>query len=284
MKQLTTLIAVTALVLAACGGGDDTGGSTPSDDVTTTTVSMVDPDAVIVRIDMGGGFVPIEYNLNLMAAYLLTGDGTLYSQGPMIEIYPGPMLPNIQRTGIGADGVEAVLDLVEALGLPEMTDEVNDEAAAFVADAGTTSITYFDDTGSHRYSVYALGISEIKDQRAGILGDLLLTLQSLISEGDILDPYTGDRVQVWVAPGLPTDDGLSSVQPWPLPMAAAEVPAVFQDFGCVVLQGDDAAAALTVFAGANQLTLWEEGADLYRFLARPLLPGEDGCVPGGGGF
>jgi hypothetical protein len=278
MKRPLMLIAVLALVLAACGGGDDSGG-----DGTTTTTLGLDPDEVLLRIDDVGGFVPVEFNLNRMPRYLLTADGTLYSQGPQIEIFPGPLLPNIQRTMIGDDDIAALVDLVEAMGLPSIDDETNDEAANFVADASTTVISYFDAAGAHRYRVYALGMGEITDERASILLDITLTLDQLTLEGEPLDPYTGDRVQVWVTPGTPNQEGLSTIEPWPSFMPApAEIPVVFQEFRCIVVGQAAATEALATFAAANQLTLWQEGDDLYSFLARPLLPGEEGCIPGAG--
>ena len=60
-------------------------------------------------MDVGGGFVAPSYSLKPVPAFSLYGDGRLIIEGPQIEIYPGPALPNLLVTRISEDGVQAIL-------------------------------------------------------------------------------------------------------------------------------------------------------------------------------
>ena len=131
-------------MLAACGSAV----SVPSD-----------PDAPILQIRTDGGFAPIEWILSNRPTYTLLADGRLIVPGPAFEFYPGPLVLNYQVSQVGDQDFEQILDLVAEMGLPEMTSEIDDSAAGFVADAGTEVVTFWDAGGGiHQYSVYALGI------------------------------------------------------------------------------------------------------------------------------
>ena len=52
---------------------------------------------VVLRIEQGGGFVPIEWNLTNMPMVSLFGDGLVVMPGAQIEIYPGPALPALSH-------------------------------------------------------------------------------------------------------------------------------------------------------------------------------------------
>ena len=91
------LLATAALTLAACGGGGD-GAALPPD-----------PDAPVIQVRSEGGFTTPEMNLGRGPSYTLLGDGRLIYEGPVIAIYPGPLLPNYQMTQLTEDLVDGLL-------------------------------------------------------------------------------------------------------------------------------------------------------------------------------
>src|SRR4051812_48821050 len=138
-------VALAALIgfgLAACG--DDASGEQPSGTLPVLTVPSVETtappttatpttappttvgagiehptgvDDVIVRIAYEGGFVPVEMTFLNLPALLVSGDGHTFVQGPVADIYPGPLLPNIQTSPVSEAGIQDLLALAEEHGL-----------------------------------------------------------------------------------------------------------------------------------------------------------------------
>lgn len=266
MKPTITLIMVLAVAGAAC------------DNVATPDTLPLpdDPDAVVLEVRHEGGFAPIEFVYNPLPAYILLADGRLLYQRPQIDIFPSPMLPSVQQVQLGADGVAQVLDLVQAIGLPDITEEFNNDASAFVADASTTAITYFDAAGSHKFSIYALGITDNRSGRVELAQRLTALLDTLAGTAQTSEPYQVDRLQILVTEAF--EHELSVTQPWNLPFAVADTRSVAQGgVRCIALDGTAAQQALSIFAEAHQLTFFEDAGSVLRLIVRPLLPGEAGC-------
>lgn len=286
-RALTALAAL-LLALAACGGGDGVGdattGTPDSSDDPSTTGGGTTPAAgeePLLMVTYEGGFASPSMFASLGPAFVVTTDGQLIFQGPVPEIFPGPLVPPYQVTDV-SDLLPDLEDILDRLGIAEMTEEINDNGADMVADASTTVLTYFDAEGPHRYGVYALGFdpqAEVADPEVVALNDLLLTLQEATFSGEPPEPYTSDRWQVVVngdfvpgEPGVPED-----VRPYPLEAAVADFGHTSFGLPCTVLEGDAAAEAATAFADATQVTVWDTGTEEVQLLPRPLLPGEDGC-------
>lgn len=268
MKRALLTVTVVSLLFAACG---DEG---PPVDV------LGDPAAVILQVRDEGGFVPPEFDLRRMPRYTLTAGGALFFEGPQIEIYPPPLLPNVQKAQLDDETMEIVLQYVADLGFPTVTREENTEATSNVADAPTTVVTYFDGTGEHVFSVYALGIGQFSDVRAIQLGELVAILDQSAYAGFPTEDYVADRVQVWAGPpGAGAEPAFVDVRPWPLPVAQSELPESgrLAGYRCGTFEGEQAAGLLAVFRQATQLTTWDDGGTEYSIVARPLLAGEAGC-------
>ena len=284
---------VVALVAAACGSDNaaDTTSTTTSPTNPTTTSSPTtaagpattvagDPDRLILQFTDEGGFVPIEFLLNRMPRFSLYADGTLLSPGVSIAIFPGPILSPVQSVQISEGDLDDMITLIEAIGLPTIDEEIDDTLTNRVADA--TIATYFDtDGGAHTYGACALGL--ISDQPAADatlnLGSLMNLLDGFIAEGIGGGFYKPDRFQLHLNETPFVDPDLSETMPWPLDI-------VPDDFGqegrfnrpCAVLTGGAATAALTALAEGNQATIWDLAGTELQILARPLLPGEPGCI------
>src|SRR4029078_10674671 len=153
--------ALVALGLAACG--DDSSGDEPTGTPPVVTVPSVDstvppttvsppttvprgfehphgPDDVIVRVAYEGGFVPVETMFLNLPTLLVSGDGHVFVQGPVPEIYPGPLLPNIQVSPVTEAGVQDLLQLADEHGLLADVTYTN---PTNIADAPNTVVAIF---------------------------------------------------------------------------------------------------------------------------------------------
>ncbi|HVR76915.1 MAG TPA: hypothetical protein VMS99_00835 [Acidimicrobiia bacterium] len=262
------LLTAVALLLAACGGVDS-GAPLPSD-----------PEAPVLQLRSEGGFSTPEMNLGRGPTYTLLADGRLIYEGPVILIFPGPLLPNYQVVQLTEDTVDEILSRVDEIGLPGMGSETDDSAASNVADATTEVITYWDGDGIHQYSVYGLGIepNPTKPATAAALA-LVNALSEAAFSVDAVE-YVGDRVRVISAvASAPPEPGFEDVRAWPLD---GENPGQWAElnlgFTCKVFGPD----LIETFRNATQVTQWlhpEETMDAPPFvlLVRPLHPGEPDC-------
>ena len=140
------------LTLAACGDdGQDAGSldSVPAPTTPTTVPGTTAPgaspiehpvgaDDVVLRIGYEGGFVPVEVMFQNLPTLLVTGDGRLIVVGPVPEIYPGPLLPNLQVRTISEAGVQQLLAMAADHGL--LTQREYDNPTN-IADAPDTVVT-----------------------------------------------------------------------------------------------------------------------------------------------
>lgn len=287
MKRALTLVTVIGLALAACGG----------DDTTDTTVPITGPSStagdspheggtgeVLLTVTSEGGFVPVEFNLDRMPRYVLLDDGTLIYQGPVPAIFPGPLLPNVQVTEVSGAQMDEILQLIDEVGLPEIDEFIDDSNAEMVADATTEFFTYYDENGTHRLGIYALGITEGGGSTERILANELIEVLDEVTATGESRPYAAARIQVAAGPALEFDDVQGRVEPWPLEVDFADMPEWAIGWRCLEMEGDEVERLLEVFSDANQATRWDTGEEELTIKARPLLPGEDACggAPQGG--
>jgi hypothetical protein len=148
MKRFGGSLALVALVATGCAPRAALGG-TPPPGV---------PADLVIRIDVGGGFVTPQTHLREFPIFALYGDGRLIIPGPQIEIYPGPALPNLQVLTLSKEAVQAVLDAADAAGLLGPDRRYDDLR---VADAPTTTFTVVADGVRHTISVQALGLEPV---------------------------------------------------------------------------------------------------------------------------
>jgi hypothetical protein len=279
MKRTILTILLLSLLAASCGA-DDTGGATVTTQPPGTTAPPDGPARMFLRVSNEGGFLPLEVALNQAPSFTLLTDGTLIYQGAIPAIFPGPLLPNLQQVTLTADQMGDVRVLIEAIGLPDITDYINNDASKFVADAANTVATYVDDAGDiHRMSVYALGLEQDMPDDLANLALLRNTLDRFTYEGPAGEPYVSDRFVVRVLQGGSFDGEFEDVRPWEFDFEPGPAPIQWPDIPCDVLEGDAAVAARTMLADATQVTQWEHSTGTFTVLARDLLPGETGCDP-----
>lgn len=260
MRRKSLGVVLFALALAACGGGES---------------ADLDPDEAVIQITSEGGFVPVEFALNNGPRYTILGDGRLIFQGVQTMQFPGPLVPPYMVAQLDDSQLNAVLAMVEDIGLPEITDETDDSALNFVADASTEVIRYWDENGEHKYSVYALGIQEEPTERNAAFLELMETLDRFTAEASA-EPYSPEEVRVVAGVGF-VDPELSDERDWPLEDE------VFDDWtelpnGWYCRTYD--AEVLDSFGDATSATVWthpDGTSDPLTLLVRPLIPGETAC-------
>ncbi|CAN5150685.1 hypothetical protein BH18ACT5_BH18ACT5_02190 [soil metagenome] len=276
-KRWRSHVAIASLLLlAACGGGG-------SDDLAQTLNLNDDPSSTLLMIESGGGFVPVEFMVGQGPSLVLQRDGTVIAMGPQIEIFPGPLLSNWQTTQLDAETMLFVLEELDAIGFPTI-DSVDNTEITGVADAPTTTVTFYNQEGDHVFSVYALGMEsrEVTDARVPVLANLV---QELYESGAVGggQPYVSEAIQVVAGPAEgafdPNDPTVNFVD-WPLPDAYAGLSETgIEGWRCGSYEGDAATSLLEIFERANQSNIFTEGDANYRFSVRPLFGGETPCEP-----
>jgi len=276
MKRLWTVIAV--LGLAPCGKETVTTG-----DGTSTTYST-NPSSLVVRVEMTGGFVPVETVFTNLPVVSVYGDGSVITTGPQVMIYPGPVVPNLLVRKLDVTGMQAVLTAAQQAGI--LTGPI-DYGHPPVADVPSTVVTVNVNDQAYTQSANALGMDEASsgltqaqiDARAKLstFVDSMSDLETLVGANHIgpEQPYTiaGWRLRATVTDQLPTGEPAPTVVPWPVtsvPLASIGECGAVTDRTTVTQVTD-------TLSKANQLTFFTDGGKTYQVLARPLLPDETGC-------
>jgi len=281
-RRTAAALAAVTLLTVACGrlSGDGPGGDDTIPHPTGT-------DDLVLRVETGGGFVAPEYTLSAAPGLSIYGDDRLIQTGPMIEIYPGPALPNLLVIPLSEATVQTILAAAREAGLMDGDASYGYDC---VADAATTTFTVTADGHTSVVSAYALGMEAGGGDCPGtdvearaVLSAFQVELQRLVSESGSgsEEPYTPTEMRVFVLPyrGDQPDLPQEPVE-WPLEVplstfgAPIEVP---QDARCGVVSGTDLETLLPAAQAANQLTPWVSGGAEYSMIFRPLLPDEHGC-------
>ena len=145
----------------------------------------------------------------------------------------------------------------------------------------TTVTTFYNQDGPHTFSVYALGIgSQVTDARVPILANLVEHLSQIGFQPARRSRTSGRDSKCWPGfPRSPPNRSFANVQPWPLDVGFDEMADIGFGWRCASLRGREAQALLGVFAGANQVTTWDDGGTEYSIKVRPLFPQQEPCTP-----
>jgi len=264
MRRITALLVVLFL-LAACG--DDGGGGEagdPTNEVETTPLTFGDGDEVWLRVDTGGGFVPIIVNQRQVPEVLLFDDGRLVR----LTSDPGAVVPEFEVAQLDETETAALLEeagaVIEgpAVGNPNVTD------------LPTTTITLSTEGDDSTLDVYALGFDDEQlsadEQAARASVSALLDDLATAGEGE---PYVPEE---WLALTTATLEGADVVGavPWPLDpdrAASADTPAV-----CTRLTGDEVGQVHdALLEGDSEFV--DTGTTVVEIALRPVLTGEETC-------
>ncbi len=284
--------AVVALGLSACGdGSDSTSATQPTTDVTLPPVDTTPDDTsaegiqhptgaddVVLRIGYEGGFVPVEHAFLNLPTLLVTGDGRVIVEGPQIEIYPGPLLPNLQQRTISEAGIQALLRLAEE---HDLFRDVTYENPTNIADAPDTVVTIAANGDTFEHSAYALGLggdgTETDEDRAQLASFVEQAADVVTAAGaDTLGPEepfeaTSYLIRAAVADeSVVGDDVAPTLVDWP-----ADAPVRLADASeCATLPVE---SFRDLFTSATQLTWFVDDGITYQLTVKPQLPGVPTC-------
>lgn len=278
--------------LAACG--DDAGGSRPDIDgtdpttipPTTTPPTTAAPpttaptaiahatgaDDVVLQLSYEGGFVPADFLFVRLPRVLVTGDGSVYTQGAQIEIFPQPLLPPVLvGTITEARLQELLMDASEA----DLFRDITYASRNGIADAPNTVLVINVNGTSYTHNAYALGFDpkELDADREAFAGYVEI-LDAFAAEDHGSVPFAADQYAIRATPadlaGDPGDGIVPNEIAWPsgtgVTLAAAAE--------CQVVE---ATTLGTTFAEATQITRFIDAGQKFVLAVRPMVPGDPGC-------
>jgi hypothetical protein len=223
-------------------------------------------------------------------AILAIDGGRLIVHGPQVELYPGPLLPNLQQRPISQAGIDAILDAARSAGL---LDGPTDMTGGLKPGAQTAHLLFV--IGGVEREVLGDPTRQIVcitapcDGAPGTpeaFGQFWAKIQDIQSwmpgELGAESPYITDRLAVLLSEPVLDATLQPSFARWPL---AGEMTKFGVELAgtpparCGVIEGSDLTAVLAAFGAANALTRWTDDTDAqFGVVARPLLPREpDPC-------
>ncbi len=291
--RVAGVLLLVALAAPACGrleAGTSPGTNQPPASAPSSS------DALVLRMDTSGGFIAPQATLQSMPRFSLFADGRAITEGPRIEIYPGPALPSVIVTQITQQGVQALVrDALDAsLGANHRY------TSASISDMPTTTFMLVRNGTTYTTSVYALGAgggttpvmsSGERAARAGLeeFASELSDPRGSLPQGSVGadGPYTPEGLRIFVqrSKAATTQSALDPTLHektviWPLstPLAGFGKPASgLPATRCGTVSGSDLNRLLPLAHSANQLTPWRSNGATYSLTFRVLLPDEEGC-------
>ena len=299
-RGLLTAAAIPVLLLGACaqpGAAGGPGASGPASSgaagpVTESASLPASGDAVVLRVEQRGGFVPPQWLASRLPSVSVYADGRVISDGPVPAIAPGPALPNLLQARITADQVKALVGEAAAAGVG--TDK--DFGQPGVADVPSTRVTAVTGYGTQSVEVVGLDMRTLDEDvpagaspapnPAGLTAEQKTarkTLRAFVDKltglgTDTAEPYRPSEVAALAQPYTAPGDGLTSPEVrWPGPALPGDYLNKQVGLRCVAVTGARKDAVWAAAQKATQITPWVSGGRKWSVTFRPLLPDEAGC-------
>ncbi len=282
-RTLSLIVALPILTLAACAqpGTQGPGGSPSGPDVTNYA-----PDEVVLRVEYVDGFVPVQHIVTSLPLITVYGDGRVITEGPMIEIYPAPAMPNVLVRTIPHAAVDQLVRLAIDAGVGSGADYGQPP----IADAPSTQVTVLTDEGALVSRANALGMDEhgVTEAQAANRRQLQGLVDKLTDLSALPGADAGEEQSyeptALAAVSWPFVDPESEDVPeqpeiaWPGPALPGDELTNFGGLNCLIVSGAELPAVLEAAAGANVLTPWVSDGQRWSVAFRPLLPEESTCA------
>jgi hypothetical protein len=286
--QPLAVLALFALVAVGCtapSGPSASPGAPATPGATATPAPSPSPvgnaDVAVIRIEQTPGMLPPWESMRWYPYVALYGDGRLIMQGPQVDMYPGPALPNLQVTHFSQHAVEQALVWAAEAGLRGEDRQLG----PMILDAGELLFSVTTPAGTHRTSVTDISVDDPAINALREFQDVMTSLATWLPEDVASEsaPFQFDRLRVISFPADPQslpDPAFATTVDWPLDSDLATLGVSWSEpaqYRCFELAGDDLATALPVFAAANELTLYESADVTYQLYLHPLLPDDEAC-------
>ena len=239
----------------------------------------VDPDStkVVLRMSVGGGFVPMGVAMLEMPTFTLYADNTAIFRPSTGGTFDAP--PALVRAVLSDEQAAALLAFAAGPGgLAAAAEQYND---MFVSDAPTTEFIIDIPDLSKTVSVYALGFENpAGDPNAEILAqldalaDTLSTFETQVEAGNVESAalYEPTSYLATLAPDFEGNTATPEVWPWDIAIPAFPADGSFPK---LVLTPEQVAQVTTVPSGGVSDLYFVGPADERVIVSiRPLLPDE----------
>ena len=251
-----------------------------SPDASSTPVSHSEGAThVVLRMDTGGGFVPITYRLTQAPEFTLYGDGTVVFR-PSADPEGDGLPPFVQATMHQAEMDALVLYALDPGGLRDAREAYQHRQ---ITDQPTTVFSIDAEGVDKSVAVYALGLTQPEGDDAAAyegfqaLGAVLSDFGQQVASGHAQDPqpYQPTDYRAFLSPAL--DPGVTAI-PWPWPdLAIDDFQPHAADEGVLFggLTPEQAAHVTRVpSGGVLAMPIQAPHGTPVTLTLRPLLPGE----------
>ena len=286
-----------AALVGACGGA-----SAPS---STPAPSAPSPSPLPSATPAGSGFVitaswtqalPPRAMFGNVPVIVVTSDNRVLTQGPVMEIYPGPLVASIMERPISPKGVAALLQAAKDAGILRQGGDFTGAGLPPGAAAGRLRIVAdgvtYDLVGDTNAAVPCPPTESCAAPLPGTPAAFATFWYRLLDLASWLEPELGPEAEhtpasyAVIVAGPPEPWQGANPVVWPVTEPALDA------FGdpvrgepttrCGLASGDLAAALRPLFAQATQLTPFvatSSASATHGLTVRPLLPGdEDPCA------
>ena len=295
------IVALTAAALiSGCVASVGSSPGTPSASAPSTTPSApstpspsgATDSTYRLRATMTQATPPVT-RFGWLPVVAITGDLRVVASGPMIEIYPAPLLPNLQARPITDDGYARIVEQARTLGLLSGKTDFTAPDPLMGAQLGRIELladgVRHDLVGDPSRVIVCVaapctpapGTPEAFAAFWQSISDLTWLGADLGPEA----PYVAEAYALLVGVEPVEEPALSpKVVTWPLdtPLASFGTPVGNEPAPrCGTVRGADAVTLRPSLEAANQLTRWvDKGAAAgsgTSLQVRPMVPGEDVC-------
>jgi hypothetical protein len=283
------------ILVAACSGGASATPSTPSS-APSPGLPTPGPAGVVIHASWTQALPP-RFMFGNLPVLVVTTDGRVLTPGPMLEIYPGPLVAPIVERTISPKGVAALLQAAKDAGILGPGSDFTGGAMPPGAAAARLQIVV--DGVTHDLVGDANAVAPCPPTEAcpeavpGTPAAFARFWYRLLDMAGWLEPELGaEQAHVPASyavivgpPPEPWPGAAPIVWPVPDPALGAFGAPVRGEPGtrCGIATGDLAAELRPAFAGATQLTQFvatASASSTHGLTVRALLPGDaDPCAP-----
>ena len=284
-------VAVIAAACSSAGSASPSASSQPSAPPTSGGVDHPTGTAdVVLQLEEGGGFVPIEFLAGQAPAFTLFGDGRVVFQ-PAVTTFPEPGPDGVVRNApwrtaqLDAAQIDELLTF--ALGQGGLGAASDNYGNDMVADASTSTFKINAGGVDKTVAVYALGLEDPNNATDLVPRRAFKALADRLRDFDragtiSTDVYVPDSFRA-VLVEREGDPG-AKPSPWPWPdLTMSDFMADVNGVGATQFPHRTMTATEVgelglgdVAGGAQGVTLTGPAGKLYTLILRPLLPHETG--------
>jgi hypothetical protein len=291
--RLPAALLLAALTTAACSAGGTTPTS-PSDGGTAAPSAVVDgiahptgPTDIVLRLDEGGGFVPVEWMAAHIPQFTLYGDGT-------VVYVDGSVLQEPRPDGVSVNPPLRTAKLTEAQVQDLLAYAIRDGGLGvakaeyqnpLIADAPTAVFTLNADGAEKRVAVVALGMEDMEPNADTAVKQALAELGARLKDFESFAGGGAGQYEAAAYEGiLIRQEGLEGVQvrdwPWtdltPADFAFPDDPNMLQQGRATLTPEQAAALGIEGFENgiSSGVYVRDESGAVSSFVLRPQLPDE----------